>query len=307
MVTCYATIPYFMRFGLNTFLVSPGFTDADLPLMTDFKAWGAQVIELAIVDPSAVDVNQLQAALAAAGLEQPVICGAFGAGRDLRGTPEQANRSTRYISELIDLAEALDSRIVCGPMYSETGRSGAHSPVEREAQLEQIAANLKPLCAKAEAAGVVLALEPLNRFETDCINTLEQAADMINRVGSPALKIHIDTFHMNIEEDDSGAAIRRYAEHIAHVHASASHRGLLGQDQVDWSGVLAALHDIEYGGDVVIESFSKDNTVIARATSIWRRLYESPEQLAVEGLQFLATSWERTGRRQVNMTNQTDR
>lgn len=284
----------FMRFGLNTFLVSPGFSDADLPLIADFEAYGSQMIELAIVDPSAISLDKLQAALAAADMEQPVICGAFSPGRDLRGTPEQASNAAGYIGELIDLASALGSKVVCGPMYSETGRSGGHSAAEREAQLQQIATNLQPLCAKAEAAGVVLALEPLNRFETDCINTLEQAVSMIDRVGSPALKIHIDTFHMNIEEDDSGAAIRRYGKHIAHVHASASHRGLLGQDQVDWSGVLSALHDVAYAGDIVIESFSPDNHAIAKATSIWRQLYASPEQLAVEGLQFLKTHWERT-------------
>jgi D-psicose/D-tagatose/L-ribulose 3-epimerase len=116
---------------------------------------------------------------------------------------------------------------------------------------------------------------------------LDQAVDLIERVGSPALKIHIDTFHMNIEESNSGAAIRKAAAHIGHVHASASHRGLLGEDQVDWDGVIAALKDIGYDGDVVIESFSEGNEVIAKAASIWRKLYDSPEQLSVEGLQFL--------------------
>ncbi len=287
---CYFYI-LFMRFGLNTFLVSPGFTDSDLPLIEAFKGYGADVIELAIVDPSAVTVSSLKEALTAADLEQPIVCGAFGPGRDLRGTPEQVEMASTYISDLIDLAVALDSKLVCGPMYSETGRSGAHSAEEREAQLEQITAALKPLCAKAESAGIILAVEPLNRFETDCINTLQQTVDLIERVGSPALKIHIDTFHMHIEEVDSGAAIRKAGAHIGHVHASASHRGLLGKDQVDWQGVIAALKEIGYDGDVVIESFSEDNKVIARAAAIWRKLYESPEQLAVEGLLFLRENW----------------
>ena len=76
------------------------------------------------------------------------------------------------------------------------------------------------------------------------------------------------------------------------MHASASHRGLLGEDQVDWTGVLGALHDLGYEGDIVIESFSEENQVIAKATSIWRSLYTSPEQLAVEGLQFLKKTWQ---------------
>ena len=284
---CYLIKILIMRFGLNTFLVSPGFTDADIPLIHTFKRYGAEVIELAIVDPDAVTISKIRTALNAAGMPAPIICGAFGAGRDLRGNTDEVANATSYICQLIDMAHELGSGIVCGPMYSETGRSGPHSPSERDAQLERIANTLKLLCTKAEAADVILALEPLNRFETDCINTIDQALDLIERVGSPALKIHIDTFHMNIEEEDSGAAIRRASKHIGHVHASASHRGLLGQDQVDWDGVFTALSDIEYEGDIVIESFSMDNKAIARAASIWRPLYDSPEQLAVEGLKFL--------------------
>ncbi len=280
-----------MRFGLNTFLLSPGFADADIPLIAAFKSYGADVIELAIVEPAAVSVPLLLDALVDSGLEQPIVCGAFGPGRDLRGCVEHQAACVHYISELIELAPQLGAKVVCGPLYSETGRAGRHSPEEREQQLAQIASHLRPLCQQAEAAGVILAMEPLNRFETDCINTLEQAVDLIERVGSPALKIHIDTFHMNIEEEDSAAAILKYGQYIGHVHASASHRGLLGQDQVDWIGVLSALQAIGYDGDIVIESFSEDNEVIARAAAIWRPLYDSPQQLSVEGLKFLKNSW----------------
>lgn len=279
-----------MRIGLNTFLVSPGFTDSDLALIYEFKSYGADVVELAIVEPSKVSVPKLKAALVESGLERPIICGAFGPGRDLRGGPEEVATSFTYIEDLIDLAVVLDSKIVCGPMYSETGRSGAHTAQEREAQLTQIAEALRPLCAKAESAGIVLAIEPLNRFETDCINTLEQGVALIKQVDSPALKLHIDTFHMHIEEDDSASAIIKYGPYIAHVHASASHRGLLGEDQVDWKGILGALQKIAYEGDIVIESFSEGNKTIARAAAIWRRLYDSPKQLAVEGINFLKSS-----------------
>ena len=280
-----------MRYGLNTFLVSPGFTDSDLSLIYEFKSYGADVVELAIVEPLKVSASQLKAALVESGLERPIVCGAFGPGRDLRGSQEEVTTSSAYIEGLIDLAVELDSTIVCGPMYSATGRSGAHTAQEREAQLTQIAEALKPLCVRAESAGIVLAIEPLNRFETDCINTLEQGVALIKQVDSPALKLHIDTFHMHIEEDDSAAAIIKYGPYIAHVHASASHRGLLGEDQVDWKGVLGALQKIAYEGDIVIESFSEGNKTIARAAAIWRKLYDSPKQLAVEGINFLKSSW----------------
>ena len=103
-----------MRFGLNTFLVSPGFTSADLDMIRLFKSYGADVIELALVDPEAVNVASLRGALEKAELERPFICGAFGPGRDLRGSPEEVKQSSDYINELIDIAVALDSKIVCG-------------------------------------------------------------------------------------------------------------------------------------------------------------------------------------------------
>tara|TARA_B110000037_G_scaffold219526_1_gene284888 strand:+ start:552 stop:1427 length:876 start_codon:yes stop_codon:yes gene_type:complete len=286
-----------MRLGLNTFLVSPGFTDADLPLIQNFKSYGAEVVELAIVDPAAVTMSRLVQTLDSAGFRQTVVCGTFGLGRDLRGNSEEQANSTRYIIELIEIAKRLGSKVVCGPMYSSVGRTNRHSPQERESQLQLIAENLKPLCKRAEDAGVVLAIEPLNRFETDCINTVDQALDLIDRVGSPALKIHIDTFHMNIEEDDSSNAILKAGQHIGHVHASASHRGLLGQDQVDWEGVLGALLKIGYDEDIVIESFCEDNAVIAKAAAIWRKLYDSPQQLSIEGLAFLENNLKRLKQR----------
>lgn len=280
-----------MRFGLNTFIASPGFTDIDLPLIERFRGYGAEVIELAIVDPAAVSISKLKDTMKRAELERPVICGAFGSGRDLRGSPKEVEAATAYIDQLIDIAVNVGSKVVCGPMYSRTGRTGVHSDEERDAQLTQIASALRPLCQKAHAEGLILAIEPLNRFETDCINTVEQAVGLIDRVGEPALKVHIDTFHMNIEEIDSSAVIRDMAGHIGHVHASASHRGLLGRDQVNWTGILTALYETGYNGDIVIEGFSMDNKAIAKAASIWRELYDSPEQLCVEGLHFLCDTW----------------
>ncbi|MGJ8639070.1 MAG: sugar phosphate isomerase/epimerase family protein [Opitutaceae bacterium] len=282
---------YPMRFGLNTFLVSSGFSDADLPLIQQFQEYGAEVIELAIVDVAGITPSKLLEAMQLAGLERPIVCGAMIPGRDLRGSPEEQATCVSYIDELITLAEAIGSKLVCGPFYSTTGRTDRYSAAERNAQYDVIANNLKPLCDRADAAGITIAIEPLNRFETDCINTLSQAVDLIERVGSPALKIHVDTFHMNIEEDDTAAALLAAGKHVGHFHASASHRGLIGKDQVDWSGALAALKSINYEGDIVIESFTEDNAVLAKATSIWRKLYDGPEQLAVEGLQFLNETW----------------
>jgi D-psicose/D-tagatose/L-ribulose 3-epimerase len=110
---------------------------------------------------------------------------------------------------------------------------------------------------------------------------------MIKDVGSPALKLHLDTFHMNIEEKDQGKAIRKAGQLLGHFHACGSDRGTPGHDHIDWKPIAAALRAIKYKGDVVIESFTTDVKVIARAAAIWRRIEPTRDEIAVKGIRFL--------------------
>ena len=130
-------------------------------------------------------------------------------------------------------------------------------------------------------------MEPLNRFETDFINTCDQALKLVKAVGSPALKLHLDTFHMNIEEKCQGDAIRKAGKLLGHFHACGSDRGTPGNDHIDWDCIAKALKDVRYQGDAVIESFTTDVKVIARAAAIWRRIEPTRNEIAVNGLKFL--------------------
>lgn len=282
-----------MKFGINSFLLTSGFTTDDLPIIEQIKSWGADMIELAVFEAEKVDATKLREALEAAGMDNCPVCGIFPPERDLRGTEAQQQSSLDHVGGLIDLATEIGSSIVAGPMYSCVGRCELYTEAEKAQHSDLIAGNLEKLCAKAEKAGVTLCMEPLNRFETDCMNTLAQASAMIEKVGSPALKIHADTFHMNIEEANPAEAIRMAGDHVGHFHASGSHRGIPGTGHVDWSGIFGALKEINYSGDVCIETFSADNDTIARAVSIWIRRFETPEQLAVDGLGFLREAWEK--------------
>ncbi len=147
--------------------------------------------------------------------------------------------------------------------------------------------HLKTLCRHAEKRNKKVCLEPLNRFETDFINTCDQALKMVKDVGSSALTVHLDTFHMNIEEKDQGAAIRKTGNKLGHFHACGSDRGTPGNDHIDWKPIAAALKAVKYRGDVVIESFTTDVKVIARAAAIWRRIEPTTDEIAVKGLKFL--------------------
>ncbi len=110
---------------------------------------------------------------------------------------------------------------------------------------------------------------------------------MVKDVGSPALRIHLDTFHMNIEEKCQAEAIKKAGKLLGHFHACGSDRGTPGNDHTDWDGIAAALKAVRYNGDVVIESFTQDVVVIARAAAIWRQIEPSQADIAAKGVKFL--------------------
>ena len=211
----------------------------------------------------------------------------MGGGRDLRGTPEQQKNALTYMMTLIDQAVVLGCPSMIGPVYSEVGRADAVPADEYKKQWATVVKHLKTLCKHAEKKGVTVCLEPLNRFETDFINTCDQGLKMIKDVGSPALKLHLDTFHMNIEEKNQAAAIKKAGKLLAHFHACGSDRGTPGNDHIDWKPIAKALQDVKYKGDVVIESFTTDVKVIARAAAIWRRMEPTTEEIATKGIKFL--------------------
>ncbi|MEI9864610.1 MAG: sugar phosphate isomerase/epimerase family protein [Limisphaerales bacterium] len=219
------------------------------------------------------------------------VCACFPPGRDLRGTKTQQRTTIVYMKELVNIADVLGTNIIMGPLYSATGRAEAIPVMEYKHQWRMVRGHLKTICDHAEARGKLICLEPLNRFETDFLNTVEQGLQMIREVKSPALKLLLDTFHMNIEEKDPAEAIRRAGKHIGHFHASASDRGTPGNDHVDWSRVAQALKDIGYDGAVVIESFTQDVKVIARAAAIWRKIEPSRDDIAIKGLEFLKNTF----------------
>jgi D-psicose/D-tagatose/L-ribulose 3-epimerase len=276
-----------MKFGINTFLFTSPFDNTSTKLFKEFKRWGFDSVEIAIEDPAHIDPAHVKRELDRHGLVCGSVCAALGPDRDLRGTPKQQKISLDYLMAVIDQMVVLDCPSLIGPVYSAVGRADAVPPGEYKKQWATAVKNLKTLCRHAEKRGKQVCLEPLNRFETDFINTCDQALKMIKAVGSPALKLHLDTFHMNIEEKFQGAAIRKAGQQLAHFHACGSDRGTPGNDHTDWKSIAKALKDIRYDGHVVIESFTTDVKVIAKAAAIWRRMEPTRNEIAVKGLKFL--------------------
>lgn len=277
-----------MRIGVNTFVwVSPCTTEAVKDLAPRVKSMGFDILELAVENPELIHIQTVKAILDENELG-PVVCGAFGPDRDLASIdPLIRENSRKYILWLIDAAATLGSEIVCGPMYSSVGKAHLDDPDERQEEWQRAVAGIRELAAVARDKGIKLALEPLNRFETDMINVVDQGLAFIDETGMSNVGLHLDTFHMHLEEKDSAAAIRKAADKIFHFHACENDRGVPGTGQVRWTEIAKALSDVHYRGPVVIESFTNQVKEIARAVCIWRKIAPSQDAIAVQGLSFL--------------------
>lgn len=277
-----------MRFGVNTWVwVSPLTTSELAQLAPKVAAMGFDWIELPIEGTG--DINYAEAAriVKDSGLGVSV-CAAMGPDRDL--IHEDANirdNGAAYLRHCIDAVQTLGGTNLVGPLYSSVGRVWQQTADERAKDMDVLVKQLRTLAAYAGDRGVVLCVEPLNRFETSFINLAAQVIEVVDRVDHPSCRIMLDTFHMNVEERSLGDAIRAAGARLHHVHTCENDRGAPGSGHVPWSDVARALKDIHYDGPVVIESFTNKVKSIARAAAIWRPLAASQDALAQDGLAYL--------------------
>jgi D-psicose/D-tagatose/L-ribulose 3-epimerase len=273
--------------GVCTWIWTAPFSDADAGLAAHAAELGFDVLEVCVEDPSLVHAETLCEAGAAAGIAYSV-CAAFGPDRDLAAEdPALRENALAYIRECVELAAAVGSPHVCGPMYSAVGKSRGDDP---GTEWSRSVDGLKRAAEHAAEHGVRLAIEPLNRYETDLVNTAEQGLRLCADVGSDTVGLLLDTYHLNIEEKSPGAAVRLAGERLFHVHACENDRGTPGTGHVEWAEVVAALADVGYSGQIVIESFTPAVQAIARAVSLWRPLDAEGDALAAGGLRFLRSS-----------------
>lgn len=272
--------------GVNTWVwVSPLTDDSLAALAPKIAEWGFDVVELPVEHPGDWDPGKAAALLDGLGLSASVVL-TMPPGRELVGAAPQRVRETQdYLRHCVDVAVTVGAPAVSGPAYASVGRAWRMSPDERRSLYAELRENLLPVVSYAAERGVRIGVEPLNRYETSVINTVEQALEALPEECGLAL----DTYHMNIEEKDPLRAVRLAGERIAHIQVCGTDRGAPGADHFDWPGFAAAVHDAGYRGPLVIESFTADNMTIATAASIWRPLARSQDALATEGLAFLRT------------------
>lgn len=244
---------------------------------------GYDIIEIPALDPSSIDQAHTAKLIKDAGLAPTMSLGLDAETDISSGDPEKMKRGEARLMEVVELGGALGVSHICGIIYSgfqkyfvpptAVGIEGAVDVLGRVAEA-------------ADKHGITLGLEVVNRYESNVLNTAAQAVEMCKRIGAANVKVHLDTYHMNIEEADMGRAIRDTGEYLGYFHIGESHRGYLGTGSIDFETAFAALAEIGYTGPITFESFSSviSGQPLTGILAIWRNLWDDSEDLASHAL-----------------------
>ena len=267
------------RLGIHLLVWGAGWAERsfDLPrVLADCRALGFGGVEVPWLEPvPSPTVRAAAAAVRAAGLWATVSTALPPPACLVDPAGERQTLAVDWLRRAAEAAAAFGSPVLVGPVLAPVGElpTGGTRPVDPAAPL------LAKVAAHAASMGVRVCLEPLNRFETDTVNTLGQGAALCSAAGG-TMKLLSDTFHQNIEENDPLAALAQHLGVVGHVHLSENHRGPAGSGHIPFSAVLEVLTTGNYGGRIVFEGFNGRVPALARATCIWRQVSPSPEAFA---------------------------
>ncbi len=228
-------------------------------------ARGYQGVELHLRLAGDVEESEIRTLMAETGLAVPTIGTGMMMGMDglSLADPKTYEAAVVRLQAHIELAASLQSAVTVGLARGQLGSGG-----EREARRQQLLRGLREVDAKAEQAGVLLLLEPLNRYEADYLHTLRETRELIEELGCNSLRILADTFHMNIEERNLAEAIREAGELLGHVHLVDSNRRVPGDGHIDFASILAALDEIGYQGFLSFEALPLPDSETAAANGL---------------------------------------
>ncbi|MEQ8881583.1 MAG: sugar phosphate isomerase/epimerase family protein [Cyclobacteriaceae bacterium] len=276
-----------VKFGVSTWLWTSPFSTETTQLFRKIKDMGYDLVEIPVENPDIIDTAKVKKALKDLDLDC-VVCGAFGPTRDLTNDdPAIVKQGMDYIESCFQICNDLGTSFLAGPMYSAVGKARLLPEDQKKIEWNRAVDNLRKVCDSAQTKGLEIALEPLNRFETDLINRTEDVVRLINDINHPAAKILLDGFHMNIEEPSIEKAIKLAGDKLIHVQVSENYRGTPGTGQTRWEDYYTGLKAINYQGAITIESFTPEIQELAGAVCIWRPLADSQDGFASEGLKFL--------------------
>ncbi len=269
-------------FGVHTSMWAMDWTAANAErVVAEAGKYNLDFIEIPLLAPAEVDADHSRALIGRSGMA--AVCSL--------GLPEECWASVRpdaavaFLEHAIDVTARIGALALSGVTYGGIGERTGRPPTQGE--IDNIAVVLDKAAKHAKAQGIGLGIEPVNRYENHILNTGRQAAALIEKVGSDNIFVHLDTYHMNIEEKGAANGILAVRDHLKYIHLSESDRGVPGAGTCDWDEVFATLAAIGFKGGLAMESFVNLPPQIGAALSVWRPVAESAEQVMGEGLPFL--------------------
>ena len=280
-----------MKFGMNMLLWTDHISDEHRPIMERLKKMGYDGVEFPIFDHDTKKYAALGRWFDEVGLERTVVTCRLNDDNPISPDPKIRALGVENSKRILDCAQAVGANLMAGPFHSALGGFTGSPPTPDEWKWG--VESMRAVAEHAGQCGVTLAVEYLNRFECYLLNTAADTARFVRDVGHPNCRMMYDTFHANIEEKDVAQAIRCCSEYTVHVHLSENDRGTPGQGHIPWDLTFDTLKQTGYEGWFVIEAFGLALPALAAATKIWRRMFESEDQLARDGLAFIKSEWAR--------------
>ncbi len=275
-----------MLIGINTGLWQYPFNWEKVDLLKKIEGFGFDAVEMIIEDRSKKNIEIIRENLKKTGLKR-IICSAFLDGNLISEDKEVVRRGIKYVKESIDLCEYLGADILVGPTYGSCIIEEHIDIKKKNRSRQQCIEALKNIGKYALDKNKKIAIEPINRYESSFINTAKEGIDLVLKVNLGNVGLHLDTFHMNIEEKDSKKAVLDAGKYLFHLHAPENDYGTPGTGSVDWSGISDSLKKIDFNGFVVMECGTLKVKEIAKLGAFWRVFDYSQDKMAIEGLKFL--------------------
>lgn len=271
-----------MQFGAHAFVWESEWTEkTSVRVVSEAARIGLNFVEVPLLHPESFNAAKTRRLLQDHG-----IYATYSLGLPAEAAlPDKPQKAEAFLRKALDVIAAADGNVLTGVIYGTLGALPGRPP--NDADYGVLADVLARVDQHAQDAGIRLGIEPVNRYETFLINTAEQATNLLDRIDSDNMFVHLDTYHLNIEEESYADAIRLAGSRMGYIHLSESHRGTPGTGTVNWDDVFLGLRDIGFTGALTMESFVKLNPDIARATCMWRDIVKDPEAMIRDGVAFL--------------------
>ncbi len=244
-------------------------------------SYGMDFLEIALLDPPSVDAEHSRKTLEAHHMRS--VC-SLGLPQEVWAS-HNPDGAVDFLKVALDKCAAMGCEALSGVVYGGIGERSGKPPTQEE--LDNVADALTRAAAYAKTHGLLFGIEPVNRYETHLINTGWQAVDMIERIGADNMFVHLDTYHMNIEEKGIGQGVIDAREHLKYIHLSESDRGTPGAGTIGWDEIFAALRAIDFKGGLAMESFIDMPPEMAFGLSVWRPVASGEAEVMENGLPFL--------------------